>query len=453
MYTLMCFAAAMGIVILIGTDPTGDRRQVLKLAASFVLVLAIYLPVHRLALPELLAFETELKSRLAAEFQTQYPDMRAMLAGDMGQEADDLLRGRIPATTAGIIGIPALAAAVWLVPASAAILVLASVPLALVFASPAGYLGLALATSADSGQEATAYFGLLGLLALAIGIAAIAHGVVTLATRSRSRLGRIAALVVVIAVGVAVWNGWTRVAAQNLLDFARAYPRMFFLLSAVLAGGILVTASRRRRYVADWPRLPAAAVFLAAVIAVPLAGAGLPQDERVNLVEGVRRARIAPSILEWNAYYDVLRQTINPPMPVPRVVVDELRRRLPPRQVVLADPRYSCSLAVVVNAYCVNPEVIYGQYYLTAQRYQNDYVYTIDGVDADWHPFFNTMWPVEDRERSFFQTYSVDYLLADPTHASLIARKLAALNVPAALEWSGEGYMLYKLVDQSRVLE
>jgi hypothetical protein len=40
-----------------------------------------------------------------------------------------------------------------------------------------------------------------------------------------------------------------------------------------------------------------------------------------------------PSTLDWPAYYEELTQSINPSLPVPRAVVDELRRRLPPRQV------------------------------------------------------------------------------------------------------------------------
>ena len=122
-----------------------------------------------------------------------------------------------------------------------------------------------------------------------------------------------------------------------------------------------------------------------------------------------------------------------------------MRARLPPRQVLVSDPRYSCSLAALVDAYCVNPDHVYGQYYLGARRYQLEYVHSIDGSDFDWHPFFNDTWPIEDRERRFLQDYSVAYLLADPAHADLIARKLALLQPGAAREYSRDGYVLYHL--------
>jgi len=132
-------------------------------------------------------------------------------------------------------------------------------------------------------------------------------------------------------------------------------------------------------------------------------------------------------------------------VPVPGSVIRELRPRLPPRQVLVADPRYSCGLVPLVDAYCVNPEIIYAGYFLTARRYQEQYVHSRDDADGDWHPFYNTTWPMEDAEFTFLQDFGVTYLLADPEHAALIARKLAALDVGAAIEFTRDGYVLYRI--------
>ena len=105
---------------------------------------------------------------------------------------------------------------------------------------------------------------------------------------------------------------------------------------------------------------------------------------------------MAPSVLEWNPYYEQLRTTIAPALPVPRPVIDELRRRIPPRQVVLADPRYSCGLVVLVNAYCINPASIYGHYFQPAAAYFRGYV-SDRGSESPLHPFFNLSPTLSDR--------------------------------------------------------
>jgi hypothetical protein len=447
MYTFLCLAGVSWLLVLAGLDRAADTRQVWRLAALFGLILAIYLPVRASALPEFGKFERDLKDELTAEFTQDYPDVWTKVAGPMGQEAGDLLGARIPATTAGVIGVPALALAVWLAPASAALLALSIVPLALMFASPAGYVALALATSADSVQEATAYFALLGLLALAIGVAAAAHAGVAAAMRLQSRVQQVAALIFVIGAAFGLGR-LTAAGSQRFLDFTRLQPRVAVLLAVALTVVIVYVATRRRNHIAS--PLPGrvsalALAVVAVVLAVPLAGLGLAPNERVDLAAGVRRALAAPSILHWDAYYGVLQETILPRLPVPRAVVDDLRRRLPERQVLVADPRYSCSLAVVVDAYCVNPEHVYGQYYLSARGYQDRYVYSVEGSGGDWHPFFNETWPMEERERTFLKEYSVNYLLADPGHADLIARKLQALPVRATIESSLDGYVLYRV--------
>jgi hypothetical protein len=125
-------------------------------------------------------------------------------------------------------------------------------------------------------------------------------------------------------------------------------------------------------------------------------------------------------------------------------VVDEVRRRVPPRQVVLAHPSYSCALVVLMDAYCVNPESIYGDYFRPATRYHAEYVRLSDG-QAPEHPFFNASPSLTDLEDRLLKEYRVSYLLADPEHADQIARKLENATIGVSLETEIDGYRLYKV--------
>jgi hypothetical protein len=139
-----------------------------------------------------------------------------------------------------------------------------------------------------------------------------------------------------------------------------------------------------------------------------------------------------------------MRQSIAPPLPVPRAVVDELRRMVPPRQVLLAHPGYSCALVVLVDAYCMNPEFIYGHYFLTAARYHEEYVDSAQ-TERPVHPFFNSNPALSDAERRLLIEYRVSYVLADPEHAEQIDRKLRETRIGAILEMNLEGYRLYSI--------
>lgn len=208
MYTAMCFAASVVAVVLLGLDPQSDRRHALHLVAACLIALAVYLPVHAYALPELSAFERDLKAQATAEFTINHPDIRSMVAGRMAQEPDDLLHGRIPATVSGVLGIPALACAVWLFPSATAVLGLATVPLLVMYASPIGYLALVQMTSADSANDVTSYFGLVGLLAFSLGVTAAAQGVMAIIGGRRSQLQRAPiSMLFGIAVVALYWRG------------------------------------------------------------------------------------------------------------------------------------------------------------------------------------------------------------------------------------------------------
>ena len=88
---------------------------------------------------------------------------------------------------------PALAVAVLRTPAAAATLALGIVPLALVYAMPAGLIVLKLLTSVETAADVNAYFGLLGLLALALGLTATVHALLGAAAWRRRGLRRVIA--------------------------------------------------------------------------------------------------------------------------------------------------------------------------------------------------------------------------------------------------------------------
>jgi len=207
--------------------------------------------------------------------------------------------------------------------------------------------------------------------------------------------------------------------------------------------GFLLPAGWSMRAVAAVP-FPVAVTLTTALIALPLPGLGKREPERISLLGRFREAHHEPSVVDWPGYYDVIRTTMNnqTPIRVPASVVDALKVRLSPRTVLLSNPDYSCALAALLDAYCVNPADIYGHYFLSAGPYLAHYRQV--GADGHaWHPFFNSTWPVDERERSMLKDYEVRYLLADPEHAEMIQRKLDALQVAATVEFRGGGYVLY----------
>jgi hypothetical protein len=112
--------------------------------------------------------------------------------------------------------------------------------------------------------------------------------------------------------------------------------------------------------------------------------------------------------------------------------------------VVLADPRYSCALVVLIDAYCINPYSIYGHYYQPAARYHAEYV-SVGENDVPVHPFFNTSRFLTSPEERLLREYRVAYVLADPTYANTIASKVHEIAGGASVEFDVDGYQLYKV--------
>jgi hypothetical protein len=226
-------------------------------------------------------------------------------------------------------------------------------------------------------------------------------------------------------------------------DLSRNVPLFIGAAAVVWMIGLVMplgASSRNEGLVA----LPAVVSLMAVLMAVPLVGLGRSESERVTLLDRLRATRHQPSVLDWNTYYDAIRTTINnkTPIRVPRTVVDELTARLPARTILLSNPDYSCALAALLDAYCINPKEAYGHFFLSAGPYLSRYRQIRDEGEA-WHPFFNSSSPVDERERTLLKAYGVHYLLADPEHAAQIQQKLDTLAVPTTVEFRDSGFVLY----------
>jgi hypothetical protein len=97
-----------------------------------------------------------------------------------------------------------------------------------------------------------------------------------------------------------------------------------------------------------------------------------------------------------------------------------------------------------MDAYCINPEFIYGDYFRPAARYHAEYVTRTNGQVSE-HPFFNARPSLTEVEARLLTDYHVSYLLADPEHADGIALKLKTAAVGATLEMDLDGYRLYRI--------
>jgi hypothetical protein len=328
-------------------------------------------------------------------------------------------------------------------------LALGIVPLALLYASPAGYIVIELLTSVETARDVNAYFSLLGVLALAIGLTALAQASLHAAT-TRHGLGR---LVATSAAGsLVVWAAWIwgGNAVRALASRTMMQPEFLLLVAVIVAVAVLVIAALRPRPIVPPAPLPWASVLATLCLAVPFVmpewgfGGVFARREAESIFHRLDLARASPSVVDWGSYYEGLKQSIAPPLPVPRAVIDALQRRMPPRQVVLADPRYSCALVVLIDAYCINPDLIYGHYFQPAARYHTEYV-TAGAGDVPIHPFFNATTSLTSAEARLLKDYRVSYVLADPAYADTIARKLHEIAGGASLEFDVDGYQLYRI--------
>ena len=449
MFPLLCFVAGMALTIFAGIDRTADRKHTLVLVMLLAAAAGAYVAIHSRAVPYVAEYERDDKQSLRAELNQLASDPGKAIAGGP-TEARELLTRTMPSTTAVVFGIPAMVLAVLRAPAAAAMLALGIVPLALLYASPAGFIVLKLLTSVETARDVNAYFALLGLIALALGLMALAHGILHAAAWRQKGLNRVVAI---SAVGsVVMWIAWMAglEAVQWFGDRTARQPELLLLVAVIAATIVLTVAATRTHAWLPPAPFPSGVILVTACLAVPLAapdwafGGIFANREPVTVFNGFEAALSSPSVLDWPAYYEGLDDTFDASLTLPRGVVDELRQRIPPRQVVLAHPRYSCALVVLLDAYCINPESVPGHYFQPAARYLAEYVDREDGQPPQ-HPFFNAITSLTEREDRLLTEYHVSYLLADPEHAEQIGRKLGDTNLRVTLEMEQDGYRLYKI--------
>ena len=439
MFTLLFFAGGLALAVITGLDPDGARKPALLLILSLAVATGAYLSILRSAVPAVAAYGADEKRVLWEQLATIAGDPLAALVGPTG------VRDLLTSTLASVFGIPALTLVALRAPAAAATLAFGIVPLALLYASPAGFIVLKLTTSSDVVTDVSAYFALLGLCSVAIGLTALIQAALQ-ATAWRSTGGRraiarsaIGSIVVLAAAWIGVRWFANRTAKQ---------PGLLLLVALAVTLGVILIARRGRAPLPPAPFPAALVIVLAASLALPLAAPRLMFGGRfgrpVTLMWAFRDASKSPSVLDWSSYYDKLKRSIAPPIPVPEQVVAELRKRIPPRRIVLADPRYSCALVVLFDGYCINPERLYNRlYFKSAERYHTDYVQLGDG-GIPQHPFFNGNLMLTTGESRLLSDYHVAYLLTDPDSTDQTASKLERLG-GATLVFARDGYRLYRI--------
>jgi hypothetical protein len=453
MFTTLCFIGAMSVVVAAGLDRQANRRRMLLLLTLLISAVGTYITVQSRLVPYVAEYEREEKQVRRDDLARMIRNPIAAIAGRPSAGAD-LLTRTIPATSATVFGMTALPMAAVMAPASAAMLAVGIVPLALIYASPAGFIVVTLLTSVETVRDVNAYFALLGVISLGLALTATAHLVLNAARSGRPSIKRLLARALAISLAAWVILLIGRPLIQAFAETATLNPLAVLAIGTMAAVAVLVVSWRRDTARLRRSSLPTGVAVLALCLAFPLAlpdagiGGVFVEREPVDLVTRFRAAQATPSVVEWDRYYERLRETIAPPLPVPREVVDELRRRIPPRQVVLADPRYSCALVVLFNAYCINPASIYGHYFQPAIMYFRGYVSDRDS-DVPQHPFFNLIPVVSQAERRLIHDYGVTYVLTDPRYGDLIGAKLAQIVENVQLEMTLDGYQLYRVTASS----
>ena len=448
-FTFLWFAGGLAAVALLGFDRSANRTHTLTLVVLFAAVTATYLSIHARAVPYVAEYERSDKGALREELRVLASSPVTAIAGGP-TEARELLTRTLPGTTETVLGIPALLLAILRGPAAAAILATAIVPLALVYASPAGFTIVKLATSPETARDVSAYFGLMGLAAVALGAVALAQVILNAAGWYKKGFAAVAAG---SAVGsIALWLAWMATLGGVRWLTARSLirPEVLLAIGVIVAAVVLIVARTRAAALVRQSPFSTAVLAVTLCLAVPLVapgwafGGAFARRTPTTLWERITAARTSPSVLDWPAYYEgQLRHSVYPPT-VPIGVLDELRRRIPPRQIVLAHPRYSCALAALIDAYCVNPFSISGHYFQPAAPYFAKYVRQEEGA-LPQHPFFNGNRDLTDAERRLLREYNIAYVLVPPEDSEQISRKVEGAAPGATLEMEHEGYRLYRI--------
>jgi hypothetical protein len=124
---------------------------------------------------------------------------------------------------------------------------------------------------------------------------------------------------------------------------------------------------------------------------------------------------------------------------IPWEVLEDLRRVIPPQQVMIFDPRESILIPFLLNEYVVNPGVEFS----TDMAYYRDYV-KVDATGGRTHPLYNQNDVLTAREREFIDGYGVDYILVNPTYAAVVKKKMTDYSGRFHLVYEKNGFLLYE---------
>ena len=437
MFPVLWFVAALAVAVVCGLDPLRTRRQTVALALLLAATTAVYVDVHSRLVPYVAEYEradkAAVRDRLRPDPQNArrcdcwrtdggarrpHPDHSSHNRGLCRCSRDGARR----ATCAGgrQCARPGRRAA-----------------RAGVLESGRLYGAVAAHIGRDR-QRCQRIFLADGIIALALGLSALAQVALRAAAWRQNGLSRVIATSAAGSFVIWAASTWGSRIVESFAVRAMMQPEFLLLIGVVTLVAVVGAALRSRPIVAAAP-VPVAVVLATICLALPFAvpehafGGVFAKRTPVTLLDRFARAHELPSVVDWPAYYETLKGSIAPRLPVPRSVVDELRRRIPPRQVVLADPRYSCAVVVLIDAYCINPEHIYGHYFQPAARYHADYVMPQGNGDGA-HPFFNFSGSLTEGERRLLKEYGVSYVLTDPVTQSRLLRS-CAICPPPRLKW------------------
>jgi len=158
-------------------------------------------------------------------------------------------------------------------------------------------------------------------------------------------------------------------------------------------------------------------VVMLALVA-PLSARVPDQPARVNLFQQAITSWDKPSITQWKEYYPVFQKTSAPTIDLPLSVLEEIRRLIPEESIVVYDPRYSYTLAVLMNIFVVNPEHLLSSDLLYHQKY----------VVNKIHPIFNDNSELTELELCFLIEFSVDYIVTNPVYDALVRQKIRSTS-------------------------
>src|SRR5262249_918831 len=142
---LLFFVGGLVFAVVAGLDPAGARKPAIVLMLAFVAATGAYAWTLSRHVPDLAAYGTDEKRTLWRQVDALEPHPLSAIIDADGMH--DLLTRTMPDTTVNVLGIPSLALVALRAPATAAILALGIVPLALMYASGAGFLVLQLVSA------------------------------------------------------------------------------------------------------------------------------------------------------------------------------------------------------------------------------------------------------------------------------------------------------------------